>query len=375
MRTFTRRPTALLMAAALLLLGLTQVAGATAADERADRGGGRRQPLVIGHRGASGYRPEHTLASYRLAIEMGADYIEPDLVSTKDHVLVARHENDITGTTDVADHPEFAGRRTTKTIDGRPITGWFTEDFTLAELRTLRAVERLPDLRPTNTAFNGLYQVPTFQEVIDLATRAGVGIYPETKHPTYFDSIGLSLEEPLLAALRANGLDGRKAKVFIQSFETSNLKELHGRTRVPLVQLIDEVGAPYDLVAAGDPRTYADLITPAGLAEIATYADGLGPSKNLIVPRDAAGNLLDPTSLVRDAHRAGLVVHPWTFRRENNFLPLDFRQGNPASPEFIRAVGDLPAELRLFFRLGVDGVFSDNPDTAVATRHQVFGRS
>jgi glycerophosphoryl diester phosphodiesterase len=375
MPTFTRRPTALLLAAALLLLGLTQVAGATAADERADRGGGRRLPLVIGHRGASGYRPEHTLASYRLAIEMGADYIEPDLVSTKDHMLVARHENDITGTTDVADHPEFADRKTTKTIDGVEHTGWFTEDFTLAELRTLRAVERLPDLRPTNTAFNGLYQIPTFQEVIDLAKRAGVGIYPETKHPTYFDSIGLSLEEPLLATLRANGLDSRKAKVFIQSFETSNLKELHGKTHVPLVQLIDEVGAPYDLVAAGDPRTYADLVTPAGLAEIATYADGIGPSKNLIVPRDAAGNLLDPTSLVRDAHRVGLVVHPWTFRRENNFLPLDFRQGNPASPEFIRAAGDLPAELRLFFRLGVDGVFSDNPDTAVATRHQVFGRS
>ncbi|HEY7605502.1 MAG TPA: glycerophosphodiester phosphodiesterase [Actinomycetota bacterium] len=376
MRTFTRRPTALLLAAALLLLGLTQVAGATAADERADRGGGHRLPLVIGHRGASGYRPEHTLASYRLAIEMGADYIEPDLVSTKDHVLVARHENDITGTTDVASHPEFADRRTTKTIDGvvHP-DAWFTEDFTLAELRTLRAVERLPDVRPTNTAFNGLYQIPTFQEVIDLAKRAGVGIYPETKHPTYFDSIGLSLEEPLLATLRANGLDNRRAKVFIQSFETANLKELHAETKVPLVQLIDEVGAPYDLVAAGDPRTYADLITPAGLAEIATYADGLGPSKNLIVPRDAAGNLLQPTSLVRDAHRVGLVVHPWTFRRENTFLPLDFRQGNPASPEYMRAVGDLPAELRLFFRLGVDGVFSDNADTAVATRHQVFGRA
>jgi glycerophosphoryl diester phosphodiesterase len=376
MRTFTRRPTALLLAAALLMLGLTQMAGATAADERADRGGGHRLPLVIGHRGASGYRPEHTLASYRLAIDMGADYVEPDLVSTKDHVLVARHENDITGTTDVAAHPEFADRRTTKTIDGMVHKdAWFTEDFTLAELRTLRAVERLPDLRPTNTAFNGLYQIPTFQEVIDLAKRAGVGIYPETKHPTYFDSIGLSLEEPLLATLRANGLDSRKAKVFIQSFETTNLKELHAETKVPLVQLIDEIGAPYDLVAAGDPRTYADLITPAGLAEIATYANGLGPSKNLIVPRDAAGNLLDPTSLVRDAHRAGLVVHPWTFRRENNFLPLDFRQGNPASLEFIRAVGDLPAELRLFFGLGVDGVFSDNPDTAVATRHQVFGRS
>ena len=191
MRTITRRPTALLLAAALLLGGLTQVAGATATEERADRPGGHRLPLVIGHRGASGYRPEHALASYRLAIELGADYIEPDLVSTSDHVLVARHENDITGTTDVASHPEFAARKTTKTIDGVAHTGWFTEDFTLAELRTLRAVERLPDVRPANTAFNGLYQIPTFQEVIDLAKRAGVGIYPETKHPTYFDSIKL----------------------------------------------------------------------------------------------------------------------------------------------------------------------------------------
>ena len=376
MRRISRRPTALLLAAALLVLALSQVAGASRGKEQVAKvGKPGRLPLVIGHRGASGYRPEHTLASYRLAIEMGADYIEPDLVSTKDHVLVTRHENDIADTTDVAAHPEFASRRTTKTIDGTLVTGWFTEDFTLAELRTLRAKERLPDLRPANTAFDGLYPVPTFQEVIDLAKRHRVGIYPETKHPTYFDSIGLSLEEPLLATLRANGLDRPGAKVFIQSFETANLRELNGKTRLPLVQLIDATGAPYDLVVAGDPRTYADLVTPAGLAEIATYADGIGPSKDLIVPRDSAGNLLEPTSLVRDAHRAGLVVHPWTFRRENNFLPLDFRQGNPASPEFLRAPGDLPAELRLFFRLGVDGVFSDNADTAVATRHQVFGRA
>jgi glycerophosphoryl diester phosphodiesterase len=376
MRQISRRPTALLLAAALLVLALSQVAGASRGQERVDKGGKpeRRLPLVIGHRGASGYRPEHTLASYRLAIEMGADYIEPDLVSTKDHVLVTRHENNIADTTDVAAHPEFASRRTTKTIDGNPMTGWFTEDFTLAELRTLRAKERLPDLRPANTAFDGLYQVPTFQEVIDLGKRAGVGIYPETKHPTYFDSIGLSLEEPLLATLRANGLTGPRAKVFIQSFETANLRELRARTRLPLVQLIDATGRPYDFVVSGDPRTYADLVTPAGLAEIATYADGIGPNKDLIIPRDSAGNLLEPTSLVRDAHREGLVVHPWTFRRENNFLPLDFRQGNPASPEFLRAPGDLPAELRLFFRLGVDGVFSDNADVAVATRHRVFGR-
>ena len=372
MRTIIRRPTALLLAAGLLVLAVTQIAVATVAERQVGRGDRPRLPLVIGHRGASGYRPEHTLASYRLAVDMGADYIEPDLVSTSDHVLVARHENEIGGTTDVADHPEFAGRRTTKTIDGNPVTGWFTEDFTLAELRTLRAKERLPLLRPANTAFDGLYQVPTFQEVIDLAKRAGVGIYPETKHPTYFDSVDLSLEEPLVAALHANGYRGRNAPVFIQSFEVANLKQLNRMTRVPLVQLLDATGRPYDFVVAGDPRTYADLATPAGLAEIATYADGIGPNKNLIVPRDPAGNLLDPTSLVSDAHRAGLVVHPWTFRKENNFLPADFRQGNPASPFYLLATGDFPAELRLFFRLGVDGLFSDHPDTAVATRHQFF---
>jgi glycerophosphoryl diester phosphodiesterase len=373
MRTLVRRPPALLLAAALLALAMSQMAGATAGRQpQVDRGDRERLPLVIGHRGASGYRPEHTLASYRLAIDMGADYIEPDLVSTRDHVLVARHENEIGGTTDVAAHPEFADRRTTKTIDGIEVTGWFTEDFTLAELRTLRARERLPDLRPTNTAFDGLYQVPTFQEVIDLAKRHRVGIYPETKHPTYFDSIGLSLEEPLVDTLHDNGYRGRNAPVFIQSFEVANLKELNRRTRVPLVQLLDATGRPYDFVVAGDPRTYADLATPEGLREIATYADGVGPNKNLIVPRDDAGNLLDPTSFVRDAHRAGLQVHPWTFRKENNFLPNDFRQGNPASPFFLLATGDAPGELRLFFRLGVDGLFTDHPDTAVATRHELF---
>jgi glycerophosphoryl diester phosphodiesterase len=373
MRTITRRPTTLLLAAVLLLGALTQVAGAAPRSERVDKGQ-RRLPLVIGHRGASGYRPEHTLAAYQLAIGMGADYIEPDLVSTKDHVLVARHENEIGGTTDVAAHPEFADRRTTKMIDGNPVTGWFTEDFTLAELRTLRARERLPELRPDNTVFDGLYQVPTLQEVIDLAKEAGVGIYPETKHPTYFDSIGLSLEEPLVATLDANGYRGPKAPVFIQSFETANLRQLNRMTRVPLAQLLDATGRPYDFVVAGDPRTYADLATPAGLEEIAGYADGVGVNKNLIVPRDADQNLLDPTTLVRDAHRAGLQVHAWTFRNENNFLPADFRQGNSASPAYLRAPGDAPAEYRLFFRLGVDGLFSDNPDTAVASRHRFFAK-
>jgi len=331
------------------------------------------EPLVIGHRGASGYRPEHTLASYDLAIRMGADYVEPDLVSTKDGVLVARHENEISETTDVAERSEFADRRTMKVIDGRELTGWFTEDFTLAELKTLRAKERLPELRQRNTLYDGRYEVPTLQEVIDLVKEASrdlrrtIGIYPETKHPTYFDSIGLSLEEPLVGALRRNGLARRNAPVFIQSFETSNLRELNDSVAVPLVQLIDNRGAPFDLVTKGDPRTYDDLATPAGLREIATYADGVGPAKDRIVPRDADGNLGEPTSFVDDAHAVGLDVHPWTFRNENAFLPADFRRGtDPAD------YGDAFAEYELFFRLGVDGVFSDNPDTAREARDRSF---
>jgi glycerophosphoryl diester phosphodiesterase len=367
---------ALIMTAVLALLLVPGGAGA-ASGGAAVAGHGKHAtlPIVIGHRGASGYRPEHTLASYQLATEMGADYIEPDLVSTKDHVLVARHENNIKDTTDVADHPEFADREATKVIDGVSVSGWFTEDFTLAELKTLRAKERLPAVRPANTAFDGLYQVPTFQEVIDLAKRRHVGIYPETKHPTYFRSIGLPLEGPLVRTLRANGYQGRNARVFIQSFEVGNLRRLNRMTDVPLVQLIDATGKPYDFVVSGDPRTYADLVTPAGLAEVATYADGVGVNKDLIVPRDAQNRLLSPTTLVRDAHRAGLLVHSWTFRRENTFLPEDFRQGNPASPVYLQAPGDFPAELRLFYKLGLDGVFSDNPDVAVAVRHQVFTRS
>ena len=326
-------------------------------------------PIVIAHRGASGYRPEHTLAAYRLAIALGADYIEPDLVATRDGVLVARHENEISGTTDVASRPEFASRRATKQIDGRAVTGWFTEDFTLAELKALRARERLPEARPTNTAFDGRYEVPTFQEVIDLARVEGrkrgrtIGVYPETKHPTYFQSIGLALEEPLVRVLKRNGLTSRKAPVFIQSFETANLRHLATLTEVPLVQLLDATGRPYDFVAAGDPRTYADLATAVGLKEISAYADGVGPNKNLIVPRDATGKLLPPTTFIRDAHRAGLVVHAWTFRAENQFLPADYRIG--ADPN---ARGDITAEYELFLGFGLDGVFADHPDTAVAAR-------
>ena len=333
-----------------------------------------KDPIVIGHRGASGYRPEHTLAAYELAIKMGADYIEPDLVSTKDGVLVARHENEISGTTDVEDHPEFADRQTTKTIDGVAVSGWFTEDFTLDELKTLRAEERIPSIRPNNTAFNGLYEIPTFQEVIDLAQREGVGIYPETKHPTFFDSIGLSLEEPLVETLHANNYTKKRDPVFIQSFEVANLMELDNMTRVPLVQLINDSGKPYDFVVSGDPRTYADLITDDGLREIATYSDGIGVNKNLIVPRNANNELIEPTDLVDRAHRAKLIVHAWTFRNENTFLPEDFREGDPGSPNYLVAYGDAPSEYALFYGTGLDGVFSDNPDTAVASRAKFLAK-
>jgi glycerophosphoryl diester phosphodiesterase len=366
------------------LLGLNLPSAASASRARG-RGGGHghghgdrgRRPIVIGHRGAPAYRPEHTLASYTLAIEMGADYIEPDLCFTKDGELVARHEPDIGGTTDVADHPEFAGRRRTLTIDGTVFANtWFTFDFTLAELRTLRAKERLPDIRPANTAFDGLFQVPMFQEVIDLAKANGVGIYPETKHPTFFASLGFDFDGPLLSTLARNGLDRRGAQVFIQSFEVGNLQRLSRKTRLPLVQLIDASGAPADLVAAGDPRTYDDLVTPQGLHDIARYADGIGPDKSRIIAGNSAGKPLgDPTTLVRDAHREGLLVHPFTFRPENNFLASDFRQGDPASPEYLLARGDQPAELKLFYELGVDGLFADNPDTAVAVRAKTFGRA
>ncbi|WP_329106963.1 glycerophosphodiester phosphodiesterase [Micromonospora sp. NBC_01699] len=343
--------------------------GGESAERHADRSRDAAKPLVIAHRGASGYRPEHTLEAYRLAIRLGADFIEPDLVSTRDRVLVARHENEISGTTNVADHPEFAARKATKTIDGIAVTGWFTEDFTLTELKTLRAKERLPQVRPTNTTFDGTLEIPTLQEVIDLAKSESrrldrtIGIYPETKHPTYFQSIGLALEEPLVRVLDRNGLDSRRDAVFIQSFETANLRKLSRLTDVRLAQLLDAAGRPYDFTVAGDPRTYQDLVKPENLKWISTYADGIGATKNLLVPRDASGKLLAPTTVVRDAHRVGLDVHAWTFRAENQFLPTDFRLG--ADPN---ARGDITAEYELFFSLGLDGVFSDHPDTAVAAR-------
>jgi glycerophosphoryl diester phosphodiesterase len=332
------------------------------------------KPLVLGHRGAAGYRPEHTLASYQLAIDLGADFIEPDLVSTRDGKLIARHENDITGTTDVSAHPEFASRKATKVIDGVSITGWFTEDFTLAEIKTLRARERLGALRTQNATFDGKFEIPTFEEVIALAQRESrrhhrtIGIYPETKHPTYFQSIGLALEEPLVRILDAHGLRDKRDAVFIQSFEVANLKKLHRMTRLPLIQLVNGTGAPFDFVVAGDPRTYADLVKPAGLRDVARYADGVGVDKSLIVPRTATNELGAPTTLVHDAHAQHLVVHAFTFRLENTFLPVNFQIGDPTNPLFAGLRGDFPAELKLFFGLGLDGLFTDNSDVAVAVR-------
>ncbi len=336
-------------------------APAVAASPHADRSR-VDTPLVIGHRGAAGYRPEHTLASYELAIEMGADYVEPDLVSTKDGVLVARHENEISGTTDVADHPEFADRHTTKVIDGQAVSGWFTEDFTLAELKTLRAKERLPEVRPQNTRYDGRFEVPTLEEVLDLVERESrkrgevIGVYPETKHPSYFRSIGLSLEEPLVQQLRAHHLDRPNAEVFIQSFEQDNLRALSQQVRVPLVQLVS--------------KGQEDRISPAGLRDIATYADAIGPDKDLVMPRNAAGETTEPSSLVDDAHAVGLDVHVWTMRDENMFMARNYWNGTDPT-----AKGDAFAEYSDFFDAGVDGVFSDNPDTAVAAREEWLSHS
>ena len=323
------------------------------------------EPIIIAHRGASGERPEHTIAGYTLAIEQGADYIEPDLVLTKDGILVARHENAISETTDVAAHAEFGGRKTTKTIDGQKVTDWFTEDFTLAELKTLRAKERLPMLRSANTAFDGQFEIPTFEEIIQLAqtksreTGRVIGIYPETKHPSYFASIGRPHEAPLLSLLTQYGMNKAGSPVFIQSFEVNNLKALRSRTAVKLIQLMDSEGGPADLPGS----LYANMATPVGLKAISDYADGIGPNKAMVIPRTMFGNLGEPTTLVANAHTVGLKVHPWTFRRENYFLPLAQKSGiNPA------AHGDLITEIRAFIAAGVDGYFSDNVAEAVSAR-------
>lgn len=387
MHTFSIRPAALALTAALAL------AACGGSDSPSYPTLSGDTPLVIGHRGASGYRPDHTLESYKLAIDMGADFIEPDLVATKDGVLVARHEPNITGTTDVATRPEFASRKTTKNVDGVNEEGWFVSDFTLAELKTLRAVQPLSD---RDQSYNGKFQIPTLEEVLDLAkaegTKAGrtVGVYPETKHPTYHAKLGLPLEDRLLAVLSKYGYTTKASPVIVQSFEVSNLKYLRTKTQVRLVQLVDanDVNAdgsmdltapydkPYDFAVAGDSRTFASLLTPAGLKEVKTYADGIGPWKPYLIPSkqvdankdgkpdDLNGDgkiderdrvMMPATSVVKDAHAAGLFVHAYTFRNEAKRLASDFK-------------GDPKAEYKLFFNLGVDGVFSDFTDTAKAAR-------
>jgi glycerophosphoryl diester phosphodiesterase len=332
--------------------------------------------LVVGHRGASGYRPEHTLAAYELAIRMGADAVDVDLVPTRDGALVARHEPEIGGTTDVDTRPEFASRRTTKVIDGTPATGWFTTDLTLAEIRTLRAEERIPATRPHNTLYDGRFGVVTFDEVLDLLDRLAdelrrpVGVLPEIKHSTYFASLGLPVEPALVDTLRRRGRDRADSGVIIQSFETANLRALRGQVACPLLQLVDAAGTrPADLVAAGDPRTSETLVTAAGLRDVATYATWLGPTKELIVPLGPDDAAQAPTALVQDAKAANLRVMPYTFRNENEFLPAGLRRGGPggngvgAPPD---TYGDAFGEYQQYVGLGVDAVFSDDPDTAVA---------
>lgn len=314
--------------------------------------------LVIAHRGASGDRPEHTLEAYALAVERGADVIEPDVVSTRDGVLVARHENEISGTTDVASRPEFAARRTTKTIDGAEVTGWFTEDFSLAELKTLRAVERLPDLRPHSAAYDGRFEIPTLAEVLALADSLGrargrpVGVYPETKHPTHFRRIGLPLEAPLVEALHAAGLDGPDDPAWIQSFEVGGLELLRGMTRLRLVQLAYPGGAPADRPEA----SYDAMMTPDGLGTVATYADAVGVAKAFVL--DPAS--LEATGIAGAAHAAGLDVHVWTVRAENVFLPPSLRSSDDPA-----ARGDVAAEVRALVAAGADGIFSDHPGLVV----------
>ena len=363
------------MRALIVLLTLTAalLAPAAASAHRGDT----EHPLVIGHRGSSGYLPEHTIPGYVLAIKNGADYIEPDLVSTKDGYLVARHEPDITNTTNVAQHPEFADRKTTRMVDGAPVTGWFATDFTLAEIRTLRAVQPFAE-RPQQ--FNGRYKIPTFDEVIRTAQRWSkrtgrrIGVYPETKHPTYHRQAGLPLEGKMLATLKRYGLDSRRDPVFIQSFEQSNLIELDKRTSIRLVQLIDAndvnpdgsldytapFDRPYDWTVSGDPklqaRTFGFFVTNKGLDEVARYADGIGPWKPYIQPsQGATGPLLAPTDVVQRAHKRGLLVHPYTFRNESFRLSPDYN-GNPIN-EYLN-----------YYELGVDGVFTDFADTARTAR-------
>lgn len=332
-------------------------------------GTGAVGPLVIAHRGASGYRPEHTLAAYELAVRMGADYIEPDLVMTRDGVLVDRHEPEISATTDVADRPELADRRTTKQVDGRSVTGWFAEDLTLAELKSLRATERLGDLRRGSSTYDGRYEVPTFEEVLvqraALSRKAGrvVGIIPEIKTPTHLHTEGLDPEAELVRLVRKHGLDHPGAPLWVQSFELSALQALRGVHGLPArtIFLTSASGGPYDL--REDGTTYAELTARESMRDLSRWVDGLGPAKDQVVARNADGTLGGATSFVEDAHAVGLKVMPYTFRAENAFLPPDHRIGR-APADIGRAVD----ELLVFLAAGVDGLFCDHPDVGLAAR-------
>jgi glycerophosphoryl diester phosphodiesterase len=343
-------------------------AGLAAAAPALARGGRGGRPLVLAHRGCSALRPEHTLAAYAKAIADGADYVEPDLVISRDGVLLARHENNLADTTDIAARPDFAARRTERLIDGRRQTGWFTEDFTLAELKSLRAVERLGPIRPESRAHDGRYEIPTLAELLDLVTSESavrgrpIGIIPEIKHPGYFAGIGLAIEARLLDALATHAEAGR-IPVEIQSFETANLRALRARIgRASGIGLMQLIGAPHelpaDVAAAGGGTTYAAMTTPEGLAEIAGYADGVGFPARLLIPLDAAGRLGAPTRLVADAHAAGLRAGAYTFRPENRFLPADLRDGGE---ENARNEAGSIAEMRRHLALGLDSFFTDDP--------------
>ncbi|MEV4429197.1 glycerophosphodiester phosphodiesterase [Streptomyces sp. NPDC049602] len=378
-RTVLGAAGATVLGASTALAAGTGTAQAAGTDRAPGRGHGYRSlpyPTVIGHRGTAGYRPEHTLGSYRHALDLGAHVIEQDLVPTRDGHLVCRHENDITGTTDVADHPEFASRRTTKTVDGVALTGWFTEDFTLAELKTLRAKERIPGTRQKNTLYDGRWTVPTFEEVLIWAEEEGrrrgreIWLHVETKHPSYFRSLGLGLEERLAKLLRRYGRHRANSPVFLQSFEPSSIQRLAKLVDAPGVVLLSGASSrPWDFVEAGDPRTVADLVTPEGLRWIASYAKGIGPTLDLVIPKDAGGRLGTPTTLVRDAHAEGLILHPYTHRNENAFLPADFRKGTDPN-----AYGDAFGALKTYLETGIDGIFSDNPDTALLAAADLTAR-
>lgn len=329
-------------------------------------------PSIVAHRGACAHRPEHTMAAYRLAIAMGADDLEIDVVSSADGVLVARHENEISATTDVATRPEFAARHAVREVDGVHREGWFTEDFTLAELKTLTARERLPASRPASAAYDGMHAIPTLNEILAMVQAEStrhkrmVGLLVELKHATYFAGRGLPLGQPLTADLRRHEVDHARSRVSVMSFETTILRQLNQVLRVPLIQLLDRAERrPADLRAIGDPRTYADLVTPEGLAHIDGYADGIGAHSSLVLPREADGSLGKPTALVRDAHRLWLDVLVWTLRAENRFLPTDHRRG--AEPD---AHGDLLGFARRCLDAGVDGLITDYPGIAAALRQR-----